>query len=112
MKIILLIFTAFLLASCQNEPTVEPLSNATNVYSTNTSKVQIDKSVIYIYEGLTVSELFDMFTTIDNSTQTYRATANDGSIKTKDKLYEYDQIIVTSESGLYQRTYSIQYIIE
>ena len=45
----------------------------------------------------------------DDSTATYRAEANDGTLKTKEKLFEYDKIVITSESGEYTQTYTIIY---
>ncbi len=111
MKFLLLIFTALILASCQSETPIEELSDVTVVGSKNTSKAEVFETVIYIKEGLTISELLDVLIPIDNSAQTYLATANDGTTKTKEKLYEFDQIVVTSESGKYTKTYTIRYFI-
>lgn len=111
MKILLLIFTVFLLASCQSEEPTIVLSNITNVYSKDVSKVQVDETVIYVQEGLTIAELFTILASTDDSTQSYSATANDGSPKTRDKLFEYDQIVVTSESKEFSKTYSVRYFV-
>lgn len=112
MKIILILSLVFALASCQAESEEngnETLSDVTSLYSLNTTIAQVDGNIIYIHEGLKIVDLMRNLMATDDSTATYVAKANDGTIKTREELFEFDQIVITSESGEYTRTYTIRY---
>ena len=110
MKYVLLILSLFLLASCQSQENPNNLSKETGVFSLDTSEIFIEDDTIYFREGMTQEEFLSDIIARDESVQTYRFLTNDGSVKTRQELFEYEKLEVISEDGVYKKVYTLFYI--
>lgn len=106
MKYILLFLSLFLLVGCQAD-TIK--SDDTHIKLKEGAEIQCDGTSITIPEGMTVLEVISMIESIDGSHQTYIGVSNDKDIKTKDVFYQYEYLLVTSESGKYRQYYAINF---
>jgi hypothetical protein len=109
MKYVLLLFSIFILASCQPKEDPKLSSRETSIQSLNTDMVFVEGETIYIEEGMIQSEFVSLVEAIDGSRITFRFLTNDGQVKTKTELFQYEKVEVTSENGVYKRVYTLFY---
>ncbi|MEF3693626.1 MAG: hypothetical protein V3569_05580 [Acholeplasmataceae bacterium] len=107
MKYILMILSLFLMVGCQSN---EPKSDETHILIKEDADIYLDQSTIYILEGMTVSDVISFIESVDGSKQTYTGVTNDRSPKEKLEFFNYEYLLVTSESGKYRQYYAISIV--
>lgn len=104
MKYILVILSLFLLTGCASN---ENKSDNTHIKLKEDADILLEETSITMTEGMTVDEVISMIESMDGSKQTYTGVTNSKQIKTKDVFYQYEFLLVTSESGKYRQYYQI-----
>jgi len=107
MKYILIILSLFLMVGCQSN---EPKSDETHILIKEDADIYLDQSTIYIEEGMTVSDVISFIESVDGSKQTYTGVTNSRTPKEKLEFFNYEYLLVTSESGKYRQYYAISII--
>ncbi len=107
--LILMVSTLFGCSVKLNPP--KALSDEVDLKSQNDSIAKIEGRFIFIDPGTRQADLFSVLIAIDDSKPSFVALTSEGAPKTREELFEYEQIEVTSESGNRKITYSIRYKI-
>ncbi|NCC55590.1 MAG: hypothetical protein EOM11_08955 [Erysipelotrichia bacterium] len=107
MKYILVILSLFLLTGCTSN---ENKSDDTHIKLKEDAEIYLDGTNLYIEEGMTVSEVISFIESVDGSKQVYLGVSNDRTPKQKGVFYNYEYLLVTSESGKYRQYYTINII--
>lgn len=107
MKYILVILSLFLLTGCTSN---ENKSDDTHIKLKEDAEIHLDGTNLYIEEGMTVSEVISFIESVDGSKQVYLGVSNDRTPKQKGVFYNYEYLLVTSESGKYRQYYTINII--
>lgn len=107
MKYILLLLSLFMLAGCQAN-TIK--SDETHIKLKEDADIYLEGTSIFIEEGMTVSDVISFIESMDGSKQSYSGVSNDRTPKQKEEFYQYEYLLVTSESGNYRQYYAIIFI--
>ena len=95
------------MVGCQSN---EPKSDETHILIKEDADIYLDQSTIYIEEGMTVSDVISFIESVDGSKQTYTGVTNSRTPKEKLEFFNYEYLLVTSESGKYRQYYAISII--
>lgn len=111
MKRILILGLILALSACSPQE-AQPIqkSDIIDIVSQDAEIARIDGDIIYIKEGTSVNQLFDVIKATDSSEITKKALNSEGDQKQTDIFYEYEQVEITSESGNNSKVYFIRYL--
>ncbi len=111
MKHMFIIVLILALSACspqETQPTQK--SDEIDIVSQDSEIARIEGDLIYMKEGTSVNNLFDIIEAVDSSEISKKALNSEGEQKQSDMFYEYEQIEITSESGNFSKVYFIRYM--